>query len=272
MAKWTINAYTFTSEGQSEPYTIGFYTADITENITSGKITITVDDTSKANFTIPYMQGKDLHPGQTLIDIKYGNDRKFFGTVVKKTYDSASGIYSFEVTGVLGTYKFMPNYDNYGVDTIENYLATEMSRFKGTASAPYADYNPWTELYTGHAEIPSTFGDIETENLSLIPAFNINLQKTANNAYDFIKLITRQKNYIIPQGVTPRYALHLFEKGEKVYFKRITQPPRRALRPPPPPPPPRSSAARSAPRRRRLPRLPPDHQTAHALITWLIMK
>ena len=223
MSKWTINAYTFTSEGSSYPYTIGFHTADLTDHIISGKLVITIDDTSKVTFTIPYMQGKDLYQGQTLIDIKYGNDRKFFGTIVKKNYENESGIYTFEVTGVLGTYQFMPNYDGYGVDTIENYLATEMSRFKGTASAPYADSNPWTELYTGHNEIPSTFGDIETENLSLIPAFNINLQNTASSSYEFIKLITRQKNYIIPQNVYPKGALHLFEIGEKVYFKRIRQ-------------------------------------------------
>ena len=222
MAKWTINAYTFTSEGSSYPYTIGFHTADLTNAFLTGTLTITIDDTSKVVFTVPYMQGKDLYPGQTLIDIKYGNDRKFFGTVVKKSYENISGIYTFEVTGVLGTYQFMPNYDGYGVDTIENYLATEMSRFKGTASAPYATSNPWTLLYTGHNEIPSTFGDIVTENLSLIPAFNIKIQNTAANAYEFIKLITRQKNYIIPTSVTPKESLHLFEKGEKVHFKRVS--------------------------------------------------
>jgi hypothetical protein len=223
MSRWTINSYTFIATGSTRPWTITLQTLDLTDYFLSGTLTLTVDETSKVVFTIPYMQGKDLYQGQTLIDVKYGNDRKFFGTIAKKTYDSLSGIYTFEVTGVLGTYQFLPNYDNYGVDTIENYLATEMSRFKGTASAPYDIDNPWTELYTGHNEIPSTFGDIVTENLSLIPSFNLNIQKTSASAYDFIKLITRQKSYVIPQAVTPKSALHLFEKAEKIYFKRITE-------------------------------------------------
>mgnify|MGYP007133706244 CR=1 FL=1 len=223
MSRWTINSYTFIATGSTRPWTITLQTLDLTDYFLSGTLTLTVDDTSKVVFTIPYMQGKDLYQGQTLIDVKYGNDRKFFGTIAKKTYDSLSGIYTFEVTGVLGTYQFLPNYDNYGVDTIENYLATEMSRFKGTASAPYDTDNPWTELYTGHNEIPSTFGDIVTENLSLIPSYNLNIQQTSASAYDFIKLITRQKSYVIPQAVTPKSALHLFEKAEKIYFKRITE-------------------------------------------------
>lgn len=218
--RWSVKTYTFTKSGGS----IVLNTLTLDGYLVSGKLTKTFNDTSKVNFVVPDAQGKDLFPGQTLVDVKYGNDnnweRKFFGTVVKRVYDSESGLYSFEVTGVLGSYQFIPNYDNYGIETIETYIATEMSRFKGTASAPYDCANPWDELYTGHDEIPSTFGDIETENLSLIPAFNLKLQKTCTNAYEFLKQITRNKNYVFPSLVDNKSSLCWYEEGEKAFFKR----------------------------------------------------
>ena len=221
MSRWSVNTYTFTSVGDY-PYTIEYHTLSLDDYLISGKLTKTLNDTSKVTFSVPDAQGANLYPGQTLVDVKFGNDRKFFGTVTKKTYNQ-NGIYSFEATGVLGSYQFIPNYDGYDNETIETYIATEMSRFKGTASAPYACDNPWTLLYTGHDEIPSTFGDIETENLGLIPSFNLNLQKTSANAYEFLKMITRDKNYILPSSVTENEtASYWYEDGEKAYFKRIS--------------------------------------------------
>ncbi len=218
MSRWSINTYTFTTVSGS----IQFNTLNLDPYLLSGKLVKTLNDTSKVSFSVPEAQGRNLYPGQTLVEVKYGNDRKFFGTVVKKVYNNQNGTYDFEVTGVLGSYQFIPNYNGYDVETIESYIATEVSRFKGTASAPYDCYNPWTELYTGHNEIPSTFGDIETENLGLIPSFNLNLQKTSENAYEFLRMITREKSYLLPSSVTSnKTSLYWYEDGEKAYFKRI---------------------------------------------------
>lgn len=219
MSRWSVNTHTFSKVSGS----IVMNSLLLDDYLISGSLTKNLNDTSKVKFSVPNEQGKDLVPGATLVDVKYGNDRKFFGTVSKKTLNNLTGIYDFEAVGVLGSYQFMPNYEDYGVDTIESYIATEMSRFKGTASSPYDCDNPWTLVYTGHNEIPSTYGDIETENLGLIPSFNLNLQKTSANAYEFLRLITRDKNYLLPSSVTSnKTSLFWYEEGEKAYFKRIS--------------------------------------------------
>ena len=218
MSRWSVNTHTFSKVSGS----VVMNSLLLDDYLISGSLTKNLDDTSKVKFSVPDAQGKDLIPGATLVDVKHGNDRKFFGTVSKKTLNNLTGIYDFEAVGVLGSYQFMPNYEEYGINTIESYIATEMSRFKGTASSPYDCDNPWDLVYTGHNEIPSTYGDIETENLGLIPTFDLNLQKTSANAYEFLRLITRSRNYLLPSSVsTNKTSLFWYEEGEKAYFKRI---------------------------------------------------
>ena len=226
MSKWIVNTYTFS------PIQGGYYVAQGNLNYTliSGNLTLNAGDTSKVTFVVPKSVADDLYPVRTLVEVKFGNglnpERKFFGTVVKKTRVIPDGTYKFEAVGVLGSYQFLPNYDKYGNDaTILGIISVESQRFRGSyqPGSQYYTPNPWEALYSGHNEIPSAFGQLSMNNINLRLTCNLDsLQKKSKNAYEFLKSITKESSFILPEDyVNPPYIFRWFEYGETAQFKMI---------------------------------------------------
>lgn len=213
---WILKTYTFKQYYSGAPIVVE--TVDQTSKLISGKLVMTLDDTSKLTFSLPYQQGSVLYPLQTLCEVKWDNTTKFFGTLVKKTQKFPDNYFTFEATGVLGSYKFIPNNMSYANNaTLYDIINAEKNRFKGSTSMP----SPWSEVYTGHSEIPSTFGNL------IIPYIGgsstglscdlQNLQKTAKNSYEFLKAITQPDAYYFTSPPA-RYDWHWSEDGTNAYF------------------------------------------------------
>ena len=226
MSKWIVNTYTFS------PIQGGYFVTQGNLNYTliSGNLTLNAGDTSKVTFVVPKSVADDLYPVRTLVEVKFGNglnpERKFFGTVVKKTRVIPDGTYKFEAVGVLGSYQFLPNYNGYGNDaTVLGIISTESQRFRGNyqPGSQYYTPNPWEALYSGHDEIPSSFGQLSMNNINLRLTCNLDsLQKKSKNAYEFLKSITKERSFILPEDyVNPPYTFRWFEYGETAQFKMI---------------------------------------------------
>ena len=226
MSKWIVNTYTFS------PIQGGYYVTQGNLNYTliSGNLTLNAGDTSKVTFVVPKSVADDLYPVRTLVEVKFGNglnpERKFFGTVVKKTRMVPEGTYRFDAVGVLGSYQFLPNYNNYGADaTVGGIISVESQRFRGyyQSGSPYYTPSPWEMLYSGHDEIPSSFGSLvgPYDNLKLTCNLE-SLQKRSKNAYEFLKAITNEQSFVLPEDyVNPPYIFRWFENGETAQFGQI---------------------------------------------------
>lgn len=226
MSKWIVNTYTFS------PIQGGYFVTQGNLNYTliSGNLTLNAGDTSKVTFVVPKSVADDLYPVRTLVEVKFGNglnpERKFFGTVVKKTRMVPEGTYRFDAVGVLGSYQFLPNYNNYGADaTVGGILSVESQRFRGyyQSGSPYYTPSPWEMLYSGHGEIPSAFGSLVGPYANLKLTCNLeSLQKRSKNAYEFLKAITNEQSFVLPEDyVNPPYIFRWFENGETARFGQI---------------------------------------------------
>ena len=226
MSKWIVNTYTFS------PIQGGYFVTQGNLNYTliSGSLTLNAGDTSKVTFVVPKSVADDLYPVRTLVEVKFGNglnpERKFFGTVVKKTRMVPEGTYRFDAVGVLGSYQFLPNYNNYGADaTVGGIISVESQRFRGyyQSSSPYYTPSPWEMLYSGHDEIPSAFGSLVGPYANLKLTCNLeSLQKRSKNAYEFLKAITNEQSFVLPEDyVNPPYIFRWFENGETARFGQI---------------------------------------------------
>lgn len=226
MSKWIVNTYTFS------PIQGGYFVTQGNLNYTliSGNLTLNAGDTSKVTFVVPKSVADDLYPVRTLVEVKFGNglnpERKFFGTVVKKTRMVPEGTYRFDAVGVLGSYQFLPNYNNYGADaTVGGIISVESQRFRGyyQSGSPYYTPSPWEMLYSGHNEIPSAFGSLTGPYANLKLTCNLeSLQKQSKNAYEFLKAITNERSFILPEDyVNPPYIFRWFENGETARFGQI---------------------------------------------------
>ena len=206
MGSWVTKAYTFVESGNG--YDV--VTTNLTGKFLTAKLTKNLGDTAKFNFSLPYADGKDLFPLKTYIDVVYQNDAGVYpetegmikGAITKRSYSAVDGIFTFESCGVLGMYQFIPPYRNYGVVSIQEYIDTEQKRFRGIASAPYACDNPHTELLDDSG-LFEMYGYISVGSYTYAsdqykPAFNLSIQKTAKNSYEFLKHITKQGNYVFP--------------------------------------------------------------------------
>ena len=226
MSKWIVNTYTFS------PIQGGYFVTQGNLNYTliSGNLTLNAGDTSKVTFVVPKSVADDLYPVRTLVEVKFGNglnpERKFFGTVVKKTRMVPEGTYRFDAVGVLGSYQFLPNYNNYGADaTVGSIISVESQRFRGyyQSGSPYYTPSPWEMLYSGHDEIPSAFGSLVGPYANLKLTRNLeSLQKRSKNAYEFLKAITNEQSFVLPEDyVNPPYIFRWFENGETARFGQI---------------------------------------------------
>ena len=231
MGRWVVRAFTFVENGGS----YDLVNEIITDKLLSAKVTLVLDDTSKFNFSLPYEKGKDLFPLKTYMRVLYYDDgayipyKKFDGVVSKRSLDATSGTYTFEAEGQLGLYKYMPPYRDYGIASIQEYIDTEQKRYRGLASAPYACDNPHTDLFAGHSEFHTSYGSI-TQRTSgdwsiranwLVPAFNLNVVKTAKNAYEFLKTITKPGNYTFPTQYVTRLYLRWYEEEGLLYWDPV---------------------------------------------------
>jgi len=227
MANWEVKSYEFYNWSTgSQTHTIMVSTVN---DVISGKLTLTLNDTSKLSITVPTKAHPFFEPVKTLLEVKHGNDRKFFGTVTKITKDLVNGTMKVEAVGVLGSFQFLPNYLGYADSTNMNGLiACESQRFRGVYSSGDPEYvaSPWEEVYTplGEGLIPSTFGylDMSTYN-SMHTTCNIDkVKRNAKNAYDFLKTITKENNYSLPTEMANPTWFKWIEDGEEAHFKPIS--------------------------------------------------
>ena len=173
------------------------------EELVKGILTKTIDDTSKLTFSLlASVVGKDeLLPMKTLVRVTRGIKELFFGTLVKRSYSILDGVFSYECVGVLGSYQFMPPYRSFAAGTdLDVVIAQTEARFNGTATGVYACANPWTELYSGKSEL-TNFGSLSTTYFGCaMNAGFTDIQKNAENAYDFLKSIAEQGAYYLPNS------------------------------------------------------------------------
>lgn len=226
MGKWEVTTYTFQLAGQE--YIVN--QANLNYSLISGSLTLVSGDTSKVTFVVPKNVADDLFPVKTLVKATYGSglnpDLKFFGTVVKKTRNVPDGTFKFEAVGVLGSYQFLPNYDNYSASAnLPGIIATESQRFTNyySPSSPYYTLNPWGELYNGHNEIPQYFGKLNMNYYDLKPTCNLaRIQKSSKNAYEFLKTITKESNYCQPESMPNPRTFRWVENGETATFAMLS--------------------------------------------------
>jgi hypothetical protein len=227
MANWEVKAYLFghyAVPGQEHWISVRTIT-----DVISGKLTMTLNDTSKLTITVRTSWYSDIQPSKTLLEVKHGNDRKFFGTVTKITKDVVNGTTKVDAVGVLGSYQFLPNYRGYA-DSIDlnGIIECESKRYLGEyqSSDPQYIESPWVDLFTpkGEGYIPSDFGRL---SMSSYPSMHTtcNLDKAkrnAKNAYDFLKTITKENNYCLPTELQNPTWFKWVEYGEQAEFKPIS--------------------------------------------------
>lgn len=201
--RWKVTVLNIAKNGNT--VTISEY--DTSSVLVSGKLKLQANDTSVLNFSIAVDAPTVIMPNKSLARVEFGQgnswDLKFFGTISKKTRDYPNGLESFEAVGVLGSYKYIPNYTGYANDaTLGSILETERKRFMGEYASPGGKYTPsaWELLYDGQALIPQRFGYLNPgvyTNLNLKMSCNLDrIQKNAKNAYEFIKAITKDGAYV----------------------------------------------------------------------------
>lgn len=226
MANWSVLVYAFgnyTDMGQQ--HTVARISLD--RIILSGKLTLSLGDTSKLSVVVKYddiISGHLLpkvEPVKSLIQVTYGNDKKFFGTISKITKDFLNGTARIDAVGVLGSYQFLPNKKDYtSTNTIDQVVSSESTRFLTGADSP------WSNVFTPYGEgyIPSNFGKLTISQISgMIPSCNIEkVQQNSKNAYEFLKTITKKGNYVLPSGQTWGTWI---ENGEQATFAPISQTP-----------------------------------------------
>ena len=201
MAGWKVTAYAFGN------FTIGGEQHTIKSQVLrviSGKLTKTLNDTSRVSVTVPYIDMEDFsEPVKTLLKVEYDTDALFFGTVAKVTCDPINGTMQMDAVGALGTYQFVPNVlpsamSDFSALSMYQLILQESGRFFNNA-----DY-PWKKLYTPYGEnmISGGFGSIIMNSYAdMVPSCNINkIAKSAKNCYEYLKTITKKGNYVPHDG------------------------------------------------------------------------
>jgi len=226
MAKrWAVTIHTIKKSGNT-------YTADLYElgtNLVSGKLTLRMNDTSTLKFSAGFNRFRDISPVKSLVEVRFGEgtswDTKFFGTITKRSRNIVEGIESYEAVGVLGSYRFLPNYDGYtDSSSLTDILDTEQKRFRGEWSSSDAKYTPsaWELLYQGQSWVPQNYGLlVDTQWFFANAKMSCNLgliQKNSKNAYEFLKAITKDGSYV---NETQYENGKWFEKGALAEFRPI---------------------------------------------------
>ena len=226
MANWSVLVYAFgTYMDMGQQHTVARISLD--RILISGKLTLSLGDTSKLSVVVKnddMISGHLLpkvEPVKSLIQVTYGNDRKFFGTISKISKDCLNGTAQIEAVGVLGSYQFLPNKKDYtSTNTIGQVVSSESTRFLTEADSP------WSNVFTPYGEgyIPSNFGKLNISQISgMVPTCNIEkVQQNSKNAYEFLKTITKKGNYVLPNGQTWGAWV---ENGEQATFAPISQTP-----------------------------------------------
>lgn len=201
MAGWKVTAYAFGN------FTIGGVQHTIKSQVLqviSGKLTKTLNDTSKVSVTVPYIGMEDFsEPVKTLLKVEYDTTAMFFGTVAKVTCDPINGTMQMDAVGALGTYQFVPNglpsaMSDFSALSMFQLIGAEDSRFAYNANYPRKKlYEPY-----GESMIPAAFPGILINNYAdMVPSCNINkIAKTAKNCYEYLKTITKKGNYVPHNG------------------------------------------------------------------------
>lgn len=227
MANWEVKAYIF--EHTATPTSESWITVSTITDVISGKLTLTLNDTSKLSVTVPARTHSNIEPVKVLLEVKHGNDRKFFGTVTKVTKDIVNGTMKVDAVGVLGSYQFLPNYMGYADSAnLNGLISCESQRFRGQYSSgdPHYVASPWEEVYTpmGDGKIPEAFGylDMSTYN-SMHTTCNLDkVKRNAKNAYDFLKTVTKENNYSLPTEMANPSWFKWIEDGEIARFKPVS--------------------------------------------------
>ena len=227
MANWEVKAYIF--EHTATPTSESWITVSTITDVISGKLTLTLNDTSKLSVTVPTRTHSNIEPVKVLLEVKHGNDRKFFGTVTKVTKDIVNGTMKVDAVGVLGSYQFLPNYMGYADSAnLNGLISCESQRFRGYYSSgdPHYVASPWEEVYTpmGDGKIPGAFGYLEMSTYnSMHTTCNLDkVKRNAKNAYDFLKTVTKESNYSLPTEMANPSWFKWIEDGEIARFKPIS--------------------------------------------------
>ena len=201
---WIVLYYEIKWDATSQSYKVGPSVG--LPDIVSAKLTYRLGDTTTFKFSYANRNEYELKPLKFLIEVGYGTrqnyERKFFGTLVKKTKSFPDGITQYEAVGVLGSYKYLPNFNGYSNESLQSIIGIESNRFRGqyAQSSPYYTPSAWELLYSGNGDVPADFGTLSC-GISASMSCNIeSLQKNAKNAYEFLKSITRDGMYTIPSG------------------------------------------------------------------------
>lgn len=229
MANWEVKAYVF--EHTATPTAEHWITVYTLTDVISGKLTMTLNDTSKVSITVPSNAHTNFEPVKTLLEVTHGGTRKFFGTVTKITKDLVNGTMKVDAVGVLGSYQFLPNYLGYNsvsANYVHQVITMESLRFRGgyAPTSPIYTPSPWTEVYTpmGEDKIPEFFGTLSVPQYTSM-RFTCNIEKivrSAKNSYEFLKAITRENNYSLPTEVENPSWFKWVEDGEFADFKQIS--------------------------------------------------
>ena len=227
MANWEVKSYTFGH--YAVPGRESWITVRTITNVISGKLTMTLNDTSKLTLTVQTSWYSDIQPVKTLLEVKHGDDRKFFGNVTKVTKDVVNGTMKVDAVGVLGSLQFLPNYRGYA-DSVDlnGIIECESKRYLGEYQSGDPEYveSPWIDLYTpkGEGKIPSDFGKLSMSSYpSMHTTCNLDkVKRNAKNSYDFLKTITKENNYCLPTELQNPTWFKWVEYGEQAEFKPIS--------------------------------------------------
>ena len=169
----------------------------------SGKLVKTIDETSKLTFSLPstVVSKTELMPFKTLVKVTKGQEELFFGTLIKRSYSILDGTFSYECTGVLGSYQYMPPYRGFAANAeLQAIILLTESRFMGTEVGPASCANPWSELYSGKSDLAG-FGWLNcTYTGCTMNASFPDIRDNSENAYEFLKAIAEPGNYYLPNG------------------------------------------------------------------------
>lgn len=213
MAKWQVDLYTLDGLGGiAEHY-------QVDSVMLSAKLIRTLDETAKLTFSVPMNAYggafANVLPMKAYVNVhRVGSiTKKFFcGLVEKRTMSLSDMVYTFECCGGLGAQKYMAPYRNFPAASQPFEVIDVLSaRYRGTAAAPYATYNPCAVVLSGIADLlhygEGTYGFLGgVFNDSLT-----NLQKSVATAYDFYKALLDTNNFAWPFGST---APHLYERAD----------------------------------------------------------
>lgn len=217
MAKWQVDLYTLDGlGGVAEHY-------QVDSVMLSGKLVKTLDDTTKLTFSVP-MNAFGGAFANVLPMKAYANvhrvgstTTKFFcGLVEKRTMSLSDMVYTFECCGGLGAQKYIAPYRNFpAASEVNDVIDVLSARYRGTAAAPYATYNPCSIVFSGIADLlhygsaSYAFWGVEFNGTLA------NLQKSVATAYDFYKAFIDTNNLVWFEN----FGLpHLFERADGSIF------------------------------------------------------